>query len=107
MNAEYNIDGYTWADVSASRALGTSYKNDSARTMFVSIQINHEDADSPANYLVGPADPPTIFVGRTGPNGATGATSAGSVCFPVPPRWWYRVNAGAGAPTIFDWAEFS
>jgi len=84
--------GQTWQDVTASRAVSTSYQNTTGRPIMVSIET-----DSTANRPI-----------QVSSNNATwidlGTTSASkwALSFIVPATWYYRIN---GSTTILSWAE--
>ena len=95
----------TWADVSGSRALDTSYRNTSGRKRRVSIYMSYANADTRASLLVGAADPPTVVVQHGGQAAASGATLYMPFFTEVPSNHYYRVATATGTPAIVAWSE--
>lgn len=102
-NFKTYVDSYllghnqTWTDVSASRAFGTTYTNNTGRPIQLGIVIRTA-ASAQADFLINGVIVSRAFAGsgtsyeqefnRVIPNGAT-----------------YRVNISAGTPTITYWTE--
>lgn len=84
----------TWQDVSASRVVGTSYRNTTGKPIHVNIV--GVSASGAREVQVSSNNSSWITVGRvTGLDGVT-------VSFPVPDDWYYRFASGGG---IVAWAE--
>lgn len=85
--------GQTWQDVSASRAVSTSYQNTTGRPISVNLSL---DAGGNRSVQVSVNNSTWITVGITAGGSKT------PVSFIVPASWYYRIN---GSTTIDAWAE--
>ena len=82
--------GQTWQDVSASRAVSTSYQNTTGKPIYVAL-----GASTGTRPVEVSSDNSTwVQIGQTG-NGTSNS-------FVVPNNYYYRIN---GATTIDYWAE--
>lgn len=86
----------TWQDVTASRALGTSYTNSTGQPIKVLVS-----AGSTSSSLLTPTVGGVVLASGTGV--ATGFTF--SVYFDVPAGATYSVANYAGTPTLVKWTE--
>ena len=105
------VNACTQTDVTASRALGTTYRNTGTTKMLVTVtlaqagntgqasSIAYSQATTPANTTkVGAATAPA------------GVTIYGSITFAVPPSYYYCLSdadTGGGSTGIYIWIEWT
>ena len=94
--------GQTWQDVSASRAVLTSYQNTTGRTIAVSCTIT-EPTSNNSGFEVSSNGSTWVTLFDNSPPVTQGALY---FCL-VPAGWYYRVSrvSGTGALTVTTWAE--
>lgn len=88
----------TWQDVSASRAIGTTYTNSTNKPIFVSISFFSNANSQLLTYVDG------VVLSRDGSAASTDFPYTSSK-FIVPAGSTYSVNTFAGTNTINYWAE--
>ena len=99
----------TWTDVTASRALGTTYQNRNRMGAVRIVSISAQGATAGSLQMTAycdSANPPTgRIVGRAydPANAPAGAAHYGQLMMVVPCGWYYQVAAVAG--TIEKWQE--
>ncbi len=91
--------GQTWQNVTASRAVSTSYQNATGMPIEVSITGIEGTANNGRNLQVSQDNATWIIAARVGGNNNT--ASSGSVI--IPPGWYYRLDGSM--TNIFSWAE--
>lgn len=89
------VDGRSWQDVTASRALGTTYYNTTGRPIAVMVRMQASSASDPI-----------ITVGATQVYGTGGASGVSMVAYAdVPVGSSYSATAAAGTPALISWKE--
>lgn len=85
---------YSWNDMTASRAVNTTYYNEKNRDLFVNATIT-------ANTTAAPV----LNIGGIGVRGSTQSSFAMSVFGVVAPGESYSLSSSAGTPTLISWFE--
>lgn len=94
-------DGQAWQDVSASRVFGTTYTNNTGRTIVISI-IGSNNSGGSANHLMVAVD--GFYVSRSNLTNAT-AYSEVSYTAIVPAGSTYIANNVYGTVNMSSWFE--
>ena len=89
--------GQTWQDVTASRALGTDYTNNTGRPIEVFVTGNGTAVAGSSGVVVIGGVSMGIF-------GNYGSSAKSGITFTVPAGTTYRVNAGSNFE-LYQWAE--
>ena len=99
----------TITDVTASRSLGTTYTNNTGRTMFCSVSVRHVAAIVGDDPYISVSVPFGTAIARNGIGLAGGAlTTYTTTTFLVPPSSTYRVDdsiVSGGINTLQSWIE--
>lgn len=95
------VDGQTWQNVTASRAVATTYYNTTNRPITVMVGVVNS---STQNAAIIPVVNGITLPTNGGNNGNAGATY-GSATFIVPPAGSYSVTSISGAGTLNKWTE--
>ncbi len=98
------------SDVTASRALGSTYRNTSGKSLIVTVTVALPLNDTSIGVVVycdSNASPATE-VGRFRNGGGSVTFDNGSITFVVPNLDYYKaINSDYGTPTIIKWIEWS
>jgi hypothetical protein len=89
--------GQTWQDVTASRAVGTTYTNTTGRPIFINIRADSNNSTVPVLQVDG-LDILSVFVDFS-------STSGVPLTAIVPPGATYRLFSGVGSTSITIWSE--
>ena len=95
--------GHGWADVTASRAFGTTYFNTDTVPMEVVGSI-YLPTNGACSVFVASPDRPTVPVQYLANSNSAGIWV--SFAATVPPKGSYSIRVGSGSPIISQWAEF-
>ncbi|SKC78237.1 hypothetical protein SAMN05445504_2361 [Burkholderia sp. CF099] len=90
--------GQSWQNVSASRAIGTTYTNSTGKAIAVSASMTSTSTQNTATITVG-------GVTINGSSNYAAGAPASSVFAIVPPGISYQVNQTAGTATLVSWSE--
>ncbi|CAI3806599.1 hypothetical protein GLGCALEP_04267 [Pseudomonas sp. MM221] len=93
--------GQTWKNVTASRALGTTYTNNTGKPIQIAAQAGPASAVNTA--LIAVVDGISIFTAYAGAAGVY----IGVANVIVPPGSTYRVNSSLGTANLTNWSELS
>lgn len=88
--------GQTWQDVTASRALGTTYYNTTGKPIFLSVALNYNTASTGSSLTIN-----GVLIAKTFDDG-TRIQTLSSI---VPPGQSYVVAQTGGTLVINTWAE--
>lgn len=91
--------GQAMQDVTASRALGTTYYNTTGRPIVCIVSLNMATNGTNAHLTIGGVGPLQMW------GNGNSATLASSCSFVVPAGQSYSVSNGTGANTVVKWAE--
>lgn len=94
-----NLIGWnqTWQDVTASRALGTTYTNSTGKPIMIGVNASGSTISATYKVTVGGVDLLTIFTGAIQPQGA--------VWVIVPDGATYSVSQVVATVTLSRWVE--
>jgi hypothetical protein len=91
--------------VTASRAAGTVYNNNTGKTMFVMISWNLGGQNSTISCYSDSANPPTTMVAQVADTSNQASTQ--ELFFMVLPGNNYLCSVSAGTPTLMVWTEYT
>lgn len=92
--------GQTWQDLTASRALATTYTNSSGKPIFVSVYTITGTSAGTITFTID-----GIAIGRQGISAGASCTMRLNVTFIVPNNSTYNVQSASGTNTLVTWAE--
>jgi hypothetical protein len=92
-------------DVTASRALGAVYQNNTGKTLFVLITLNLSSKAADVSFLTDASNPPVTVVSRISDDANAAVTN--NVFAMVLPGNYYELLLNAGTPAITIWVEYS
>ena len=90
----------TWQDVTASRALGTTYTNSTGNAIFVSVYATTGTGAGTIKYTINSVD-----IGVQGISAGASCTMRNTLTFIVPNGATYSVTGVAGTNTLTSWFE--
>ena len=96
-NRDFGIDQY-WQDVTAFRAMATTYINNTGKPKSVAVIVGHSDDDGGLQALVGGVIVGELYGEAPGGNGYW----KGTLNFTVPPSSTYRIEGGSN---VLRWVE--
>jgi hypothetical protein len=98
-NALTGMNGQTWQDMTASRALGTTYTNTTPKEIEIFITLNVNSASNATLTLNG------ISTGASAIYANTASTSSLPISFRIPSGNTYLLAISSGTPSINKWLE--
>jgi len=92
-------------DVTASRAIGTTYRNTSGKIIFVTVTVVHNNTSSWSAKCDLNAAPTTVVAQQQ--TGAAVTNDIRCASFVVPVNFYYKISDDGGTKTLLSWIEWA